>query len=142
MQCSSNHLYLVLISRRPPNECKLDFKKMKQRMNQVKNKSYPRIPKTALEIQNFFRVPANIDEHCSTMDTASSLYVDTIVTADYAFTVFASHAIINIVRRNIDPNERNYLIDGTFKVVPKVFYQLITISIEYKNDVSFHLHSF
>lgn len=127
---------LIAHFRRNPNESKLELKKMKKRMGQVKNQPHPKIPKTCLEVQQMFQNPEIFNKYGSTLDHASALYIDTVVTKDYSFCLFASQATINIVRRSINPCDRHYLIDGTFKVVPRGFYQLIIISIEYKNDVS------
>lgn len=71
-----------------------------------------------------------------TMDNDAKLYIDTVVTSEYAFTVFASKFVIDFIKENIKPESRNYLIDATFDSIPKDFYQLLIISIEYQNDVS------
>lgn len=77
-----------------------------------------------------------------TLEKSHVLYVGSVITDTYSFVVFASYKIIELIRRFIPSEERKYLIDGTFKIVPHVFYQLMVISIEYKNDVSYHLSSF
>lgn len=67
------------------------------------------------------------------------LYIDSIIEKDYAFHVFASYANIDLTKKHIPPGQRKYLMDGTFKIVPRQFSkngQLLIIAIEYKNDVS------
>lgn len=67
-------------------------------------------------------------------------YIDTVVKENHFFTVFASKQIINLIKKFIKPGERNYLTDGTFKIVPITkYYQLLIINIGYKNDVSSNL---
>lgn len=63
-------------------------------------------------------------------------YIDTVVTPHYAFTVFASNFVIDFIEKNMEHTSRNYLMDATFDSLPKEYYQLFIISIEYQNDVS------
>lgn len=63
-------------------------------------------------------------------------YIDTVLSPNYEFTVFASDYVINFIRENIAPASRRYQMDGTFDSLPSGFYQLLIISIEYQNDVS------
>lgn len=70
------------------------------------------------------------------MDGDEKLYIGTVVKSKYAFTVFASKFVIDFIEKNIEPSSRKYLMDATFDSLPKDFYQLLIISIEYQNDVS------
>lgn len=71
-----------------------------------------------------------------TLEKNNDLYVGSVVKENHSFIVFASHRIIEISKEFIPLKSRKYLIDGTFKIVPHKFYQLLVIPIEYKNDVS------
>ena len=62
--------------------------------------------------------------------------IDIVVTPDHAFTDFASKFVMNFIEKNMEPTARNYLMDATFDSLPKEYYQLLIISIEYQNDVS------
>lgn len=80
----------------------------------------------------------NKENFAMNLRKTDSFYVDTIQT-DYGewFSVFASYPLFKLIERYIAPEERRYLIDGTFKVRPLGdFYQLLVIYIEFKNDVS------
>lgn len=72
----------------------------------------------------------------SNLDKTYHLYVDTVIKRDFSFVIFVSAKVIRLINKFIPPDERYYLMDGTFKIVPRKFYQLLIISIEYKNDVS------
>lgn len=66
----------------------------------------------------------------------AKFYVDTVITTEYAFTLFVSKFVVDFIEKNIEPAARNYLLDATFDSLPKGYYQLLIISIEYQNDVS------
>lgn len=108
---------------------------MKRQLSRIKSNCYPKKPTTFKEIKDSFDTPAINLEYGRTLNQTEKLYVDTIVTVNYSFCIFASFKIINIVKQHIRPGERNYLLDGTFKVAPEMFYQLLIISIEFENDV-------
>lgn len=96
----------------------------------------PKKPKSFQELKDKFNQPEIREKYGKTRDRKDDLYIDTIVTTRYSFCVFASPKTIQVVRQNQLPYPRRFLIDGTFKISPKSFYQLLTISIEYENDVS------
>lgn len=83
-----------------------------------------------------FQNPEIMNKYGSNLDMTENLYIATVVNEDYGFCLFASYATINMVKLNIEAQHRHYLIDGTFSCSPKIFYQLLIISVEYKNDVS------
>lgn len=71
------------------------------------------------------------------MNNKHVFYSGSVIKKLFAFHVFASMAIINFIKEKILVKDRKYLIDGTFKIVPRQFAQLLTISIEYKNNVCY-----
>lgn len=120
----------------------LTFKKVKRHLHRLRDKKYPKRPKTDEDIRDAFNDQAIKDEFGTTLDQKRSLYVDSVIEGEgeekFAFHVFASHAMIKIVEEQIPPGQRKYLIDGTFRVTPEQFKkngQLLIIAIEYKNDV-------
>lgn len=86
-----------------------------------------------------FANPEIMEEYGYTMNKRERFYVGSVIRTVFAFHVFASFSTIKFIKKHIAPEKRNYLLDGTFKIVPspsKLFSQLLLISIEYKNDVS------
>lgn len=77
-----------------------------------------------------------------TLDGDSRFYIDTIVTQEYSFIIFCSQYVVNFIKDNIPVGSRHYMMDGTFGSIPKAFYQLLIIAIEYQNDVSIQFRSF
>lgn len=88
------------------------------------------------EIRDRFLVPDIIDEYGYTLGHGAKFYVDTVIEKDSSFTIFASQFTMEFIKKNIAPESRNYLMDGTFDSLPAGFYQLLIITIEYRNDVS------
>lgn len=109
---------------------------MKRNLNKIKNAKRPKIPQGPSELRLLFEKPEVIAKYGYTLDNSASFYVDTVVKPQFSFCVFKSNSIIGIIKENIDPTLRHYLIDGTFSCVPSGFYQVLIISIEYQNDVS------
>lgn len=117
---------------------KVRFKKVKRTLLRRKNPQYPKLPKTFLEFKNMIIKPEYMSKYGYTHDGESRFYIDTVVTPDYEFIVFASHHTINFIKSNIPPESRNYVADGTFNSLPLGSYQLLIIAIEFQNDVSFN----
>lgn len=87
-------------------------------------------------MQNAFENDDIFAEYGRTLDKRRPFYAGSVVKKNsYAFHVFASFGIIDMVKQHIPPNQRKFLLDGTFKIVPRRFRQLLIIAIEYKNDV-------
>lgn len=126
-------------SRPDKGECsKLDIEKMKRHMDRVKNAKHPMSPTTFGKLKELFEKEDILESYGYNLKATERLYIDTFVADNFAFSLFASFSIMKIITEHIDPISRKYLIDGTFKCVPRLFYQLLIISIEYKNDVSFY----
>lgn len=83
-----------------------------------------------------FERPEIREKYGYTYDGDAPFYVGSVVNDEYAFTIFKSEFVIENIKANILPADRKYLMDGTFDCIPKEFYQLVIISIEYENDVS------
>lgn len=82
-----------------------------------------------------FEVPSILEEYGLTLNKKNRFYVGSKATKEFAFHVFMSFSVIEMIRKFITPEHRRYLVDGTFKIAPSQFRQLLIISIEYKKDV-------
>lgn len=133
-QESTHQCIVILLFHSSKAPLKFKYEKMKRTLIRLKNKKYPNIPKTMIEIKDEFNRSQNA-EFGRTRDGKDLLYIDTVIKKKYSFMVFASKKVTDLVEEHLNPEERNYLMDGTFKVVPAMFYQLFIISIEYANDV-------
>lgn len=114
----------------------LVFNKIKRTLHNHKAKARPKVPESIQKLHDTFLEPAVLENYGYNLDGDELFYIDTVVAKDYAFTVFASQFVIDFVQSNIAPRARKYLMDGTFDSLPKDFYQLLIITVEYQNDVS------
>lgn len=115
-------------------ESKLKFKAVEQTLNRLKNNAHSDLPKSHEEIKEALN--KNVPK---ALTNENPFYINSELSNACSFHVFGSMKTIEFIKQNIDVGQRNYLIDGTFKVAPRNHYQLLIISIEYKNKVIFDL---
>lgn len=116
-------------------DCRIDIQKQAQRLNALKNTNTPKWSQSIESLcQQFNRIDI-MQSHGKTLDEKDNLYFETVLEDDFAFSIFVSKAAIRMVERYIPQEQRFYVLDATFRIVPKPFYQLLIISIEYKFDV-------
>lgn len=133
---SSDHS--TVFSRREPGESKLQFKQLQRTASRVKSNRHPKAPRTITEIKNAFAKPEIYNKYALNLRQTRPFYIDTIDDGPKsAFTILASHQMIDLIEEHVAPEEKRYLMDGTFAVVPiGCYYQLLIIHLEFKNDVS------
>lgn len=118
---------------------------MKKTLERHKREPFPKIPPSIELFQSQFRNRDIVDKYAYTLDGDARFYIDTVIHMDvendeeHAFSMFASHYVIDFIEKYIPPASRNYLLDGTFDNLPLGFYQMLIVAIEYKNDVSHHI---
>lgn len=115
---------------------KLNYKKVKKTIQRKKTPRYPANPKSLAQFKEDILKPNVMSNYGYTTDGDFRFYMDTVLTKDYDFTVFFSQYTIEFINKNIPPGTRRYILDGTFDKIPKGFYQLLVIAIEFQNDVS------
>lgn len=125
--------------RRIPGESEVKFESVERQLYRLRDKDYPNRPVTDEEIRTTLKRAEVFDEYGRTLNKEHHFYIDSVITEDFAFHVFASFTIINMTKEHIPPEKRNYLIDATFKIVPSKCMQLLIISIEYKNEARIFL---
>lgn len=136
--------FLFISPRRPLGESNLQFKCMERNLRRLKNQKYPCKPKTASEIRKLFE-NANIKEKFGmNLRKTNNFYINTIqYDENNAFCLFASYQIMSLIEKHITPEHRTYMVDGTFSATPgDYFYQLLIITITFKNDVCFYRDMF
>lgn len=133
---SKNNLakYLILLRRRR-GQSQLKFKRLKSMLHRRKSIKYPKLPKTHAEAYATLQNPTVSREIGQTADDFANFYVNSVSKEEHVFHVFASYSVIELIKKQMVGQPRRYLIDGTFKVIPREFAQLLVIAIEYKKKV-------
>lgn len=112
----------------------MKFESTERSINRWKNEQHPKVPTSIKELEEEFKKPEIIEKYGNSYEGDGKFYIQTVLSPKCDFTVFASPFVMNFIKENI--KDRRYLMDGTFDSLPKGFYQMLTISIEYKDDVS------
>lgn len=135
----------MILFRRRRGESRLKFKKLKSMLHRRKSIKYPKLPKKHAEACALLQDQNISAEFLQTADQNGKFYVGSEVKKEHAYHVFASNSVVELITKHMVGQPRRYLIDGTFKVVPRGFAQLLIIAIEYRNKVNefylaYHYH--
>lgn len=101
-------------------------------LQKIRNLGVPKAPKTVKEISDAIKRPEIFDTYCKThYIDGNEVFLDHLYEGkDFSFAIFSSKKIIQEIEANIDVNDREYFIDGTFRVVPfGCFSQLLIIHV-------------
>lgn len=127
----------------------MKYKSVKFQLQKLRDQQYPKKPDqkkgdTSIEIHKKYTTlmnqPNTLERFGLTLDKNERLYVGSVLRKDYTFHVFASQRIIENIKKHM--KKRNYLMDGTFSIAPRLFYQLLIIAVQYKNDVRNWFYSY
>lgn len=70
-------------------------------------------------------------------DEPKQFYRVAVEESSYSYCIFSSQSMIDLIKNHIAIERRRFLMDATFKIVPKSsFYQLLIIYVEYVEKVS------
>lgn len=99
-------------------------------MQKNRNHGVPKAPETVAEIRESISRAEIYDFYCKTdHQDGREIFLDHLYDGkDFSYCIFSSKKIMQHIEQSTKPNERRYLIDGTFKVVPfGSFKQLLII---------------
>lgn len=115
---------------------------MQRGLQYLTQKVFTRSPTTPVEIIEAFNremvwTQYGITKHS---ETPCHFFKACIQEPQFSYCIFFSEHIGNMIGEYIPPSHRNFLIDGTFKIVPQgCFKQLLIIHIDYfEEKVSTH----
>lgn len=115
---------------------------MERNLRRYKNKKYPKTPKTVKDLVFAYQDSDITQKFGRNLRKTEEFYIDTFeLGPDTAFTLFASHQVLNLAKEHIPFEDQIIMMDGTFDITPLGYYQLLVIYIQYKNDVGFNLFS-
>lgn len=103
----------------------------------------PKNPDTVEAIQKHFENEDILNTFGTTLHDDKYVFYDHCdQSAKFAYCIFSSKKTINLIKDKIPVDEREILMDATFKVVPKSpFNQLLVVYIRFQKKVSAHYHS-
>lgn len=127
--------------RRNLGESKLRLDKIKRNLYRYTSEKYPKNPDSFAAVSEAFNDSHIFNEYGLNMRRNKPFYIGTVTELMYQFTLFASMDVISMIKLYINPEDRKYMMDGTFSIKPTgPYYQVLVIYIEFENDVSFHVH--
>lgn len=93
-----------------------------------RKKKYGKSPTTAEEIQKEMSKPKIFDDLGLSLHREKGVLYDTIdIQPDYVNCFFSSKKSIELIKENVEEKDRFFLMDGTFKITPKGFFQQVLI---------------
>lgn len=102
-------------------------------MRRIKQSQLPAPPKKVEEIHPLFENEAVNQVYGKTMQKndleKSQFYRTTFTSSDFSYSLFASQRIIDLIE-NFPVEKRRFMMDATFKIVPKIYSQLLVIYFE------------
>lgn len=117
-----------ILSRRKPGETKLVYDRIKKQLARIRNRQYPKLPTkdesdTVIDFHRKHRTVLNDEsirkEFGRTLDNRHKLYFGSFIATLFAFHVFVSTTVIDMIQTNITKEKlqtRRYLMDGTFSI--------------------------
>lgn len=116
----------------------VDFARIKRGLQYIVSNNLVTSPKTTAQVIEAFNFENVWTNFGITKDKENPRHFFTACIADemYSFCLFSSLKTIDLIKENILPAKRTYLMDATFKIVPHgCFKQLLVIYVEYFEEV-------
>lgn len=118
----------------------IQFGQMRRNLYKIKNKIFPKSPRTFPEIIEIFEKSDILKTFgFSRYEKTENFYKNTVIEEQYSYSIFLSPSICSIIDSMAEDQPRNYLIDGTFSITPysnNQFKQLLIIHIAHNEHVS------
>ena len=114
----------------------LNFQKIKRGLQNLSGRIFAKSPQTAVEVTAAFQMEEIWNKFgLSKSDDPRPFFKACIKEPDFAYCIFSSEKIINIIKEYIPPSKRKYLVDATFKIVPQgCFKQLLILHVDYFDE--------
>lgn len=139
-----NAIYVIILTRwnRDPL-CKgpfpIEFTKIAKTLSNWKKEKYETSPQSCDDIKKAFENPATLADLGTSLHKDHGLIFNHVhQQKEFSYCVLSSPKSIQIMNDELEPNERFFLIDGTFRITPmcKVFKQVLVIHGQFGLKVS------
>lgn len=127
-----------LINRHQNATKDIDFARIRRGLQYIASKNFVSSPKRPLEVVEAFNLQNVWESYglSQDVDDQKHFFTACINEEDFAYCIFSSQKSIKLIEENILPVKRTFLMDATFKIVPRgCFTQLLVIYIEYMEEV-------
>lgn len=126
----------------------IDLSKHERCLQKIKKGALPKTPKNITEILDAFSQKSVMEAYGFTLQTVDleqnilenkyPFYDCAVENKNFSFCVFSSKVSIQLIRENLDINERHILMDATFKTCPVgPFKQLLIMHVRKRKQVVF-----
>lgn len=133
------HLFTLFKFRFQEESQNISFPKIQRGLQYLVSKRFIASPKTPLNVIESFQLESVWNNFGLSKDEVNPrhFYTACIFENEYSFCLFSSLKSIDLVKENIPPGNRTYLMDATFSMVPQgCFKQHLVIYILYFDEVS------
>lgn len=118
----------------------VEYGSMRRQLFNIKQEDLPKCPMSFADIITIFQ-NENVYQQFGISryeENDKPFYIDTVISQNFSYTLFASPTIINGIRSMSILEPRTFIVDGTFNIVPvsKNFKQLLTLHIVHAEHVS------
>lgn len=111
----------------------LQYHRVERTMRRIRQTTMPAPPKKIEQIPELFQNPTVNNLYGRTKQKLNTeknqFYRTTRICEEFAYSLFASQRIIDLIQ-DFPIEKRRFMMDATFKIVPKIFSQLLVIYFE------------
>lgn len=107
-------------------------------MLRIRNSKIPKPPTNVHEVIEAYEIEIVIEHYSRTkhQNEKYEFYKGSYECDDFSYSYFASDHVMNNIREHIPEDQRNFLMDATFKICPLgKFYQLLIIYVGFCDQV-------
>lgn len=133
-----SHTFFQLILNCSTAENSVNFYTLERTLYRLARGNLPQSPLTAAEVAFAFQNEKIMERFGTTKSNEPSPFFRKVyVCSQFSYCVFASQSIIRRIETHIKIDERNFLLDATFKVCPMGdFRQLLVVYVEHHEQVN------
>lgn len=134
-------LFFVFMLSRAPHAT-ITYQQVKRALHRARLANIPANVVDVPSINNAFSLPENMDKFGKTL-SGNAFYKTAYSCTDFSYCVFASDDIIEMIKDRIPIENRQFLMDATFKICPfGLFKQILIIYVSYLETVAILMINF
>lgn len=110
-----------------------NFENIERTLRDLRKSKYGKSPSTPEEIAREFEKPHIIENLGTSLHSEKGQIYNTIqIEESFCNCIFSSPKSISLLKQNLEPQERFFMMDGTFRITPRgLFQQVLIIYVQY-----------